>query len=387
MSGVTATDERMLGGLSAEGWDRLAGRNFYSSAGWLSYCETEYGGETGAVVVDRGGEPACAVPFAEVGDRLLWTYRWQDVLTAHGLPAPPPRGILVGPREGYQTHVLSPPGPAPTTAELEQLVAQLRELQTKGGDPAEQRGCVAMYVTTPDALALQRAGAPATPVLLFADAWVEVPEGGWAAWEASLSSHRRSNMHRDVRRFGAAGYHVEHLPLAECWDRLGEMAAASQAKYGHDADPEEERRALHHHVTCMGDAARVAVCRIGDGELTGFCLYYVWADTVFIRWSGFDYDRLVGASEYFNLVLYAQLELVSSLGLRWVHAAPGSTETKALRGAELRPLWLVDLAEDSVLAGASTEIRRHNARGYELLKADRQTAGAIADPEEWEVFL
>jgi hypothetical protein len=244
-----------------------------------------------------------------------------------------------------------------------------------------------MYLSTADARALLRAGAAASPVLLLTDAWIDVPEGGWEGYLASLTRHWRANVRRDVRLFREAGYRIEHVALADCWDGLGEMAAATQAKYGHDADPDEERSALHEHVAGMGEAARVALCRIGDGPPLGFCLYYVWADTVFIRWAGFDYEQLVGASEYFNLVLYAQIELAGSLGLRRLHAAPGSIETKAHRRAKLRPLWLVDLTEDSVLAGADEEIRAHNAREYELLKADPRTARAIADPREWEVFL
>nr|BFE86615.1 hypothetical protein GCM10020093_092160 [Planobispora longispora] len=32
-----------------------------------------------------------------------------------------------------------------------------------------------------------------------------------------------------------------------------------------------------------------------------------------------------------------------------------------LRGAELRPLWMLDLSRDSVLAGRDDDVRAHNA--------------------------
>jgi hypothetical protein len=368
----------MLGGLTPAVWDGLAGRNFYSSAAWLAFCAADFGGESAAAVVRRGDEPACAIPFVEVHDPsvLLSLYRWHDVLAEYGLPAPPPAGLLVGPREGYQTHVLSGPD-GPATADVEELVGRIREAHADA---------VAMYVTTAGASAFRDAGVETVPVALEADAWIEVPEGGWEPWLESLPKKRRYSVRQEVRRFGEAGYRVDQVGLPECWSQLGDMASATQAKYGEASDPEPLLRALENHARCMGDDARVALCRTGDGDPVGFCLYYVWADTVFIRWAGFDYERLADAAEYFNLVYYAQLELASARGWRWLHAGLKSTEAKALRGAELRPVWLVDLAEDSVLAGAASEVRSHNRRCYERLKADPRTADAVVD-DAWEPFL
>jgi hypothetical protein len=376
------SSRRALGGVSPEVWDRLAGRNFYSSDGWLSFCEKDFGGDSGAAVSFSEGQPVCALPFVEVHDSLPQLYRWPELLARRGLPAPSPGGLLIGPREGYQTHILSSTG-RPSASGVAAIIDQLRRVPASGDNSAV--GCVAMYVTTDDALALQRAGVTAIPVLLEPDAWIEIPEGGWAAWEASLPARRRNNVRREVRQFREAGYQVHQLALSECWQELGAMASASQAKYGRDSDPEPLLRALSNHVACMGDAARTILCRTSDGDPVGFCLYYVWRDTIFLRWAGFDYERLVGAAEYFNLCYYAQIELASELGLRWLHAGIKSTEAKALRGAQLRPLWLVDIAEDSILGRCAKQIRLHNARRYEGLKEDPRTAGAL-DHRAWEAF-
>ncbi|SDI10385.1 hypothetical protein SAMN05192558_101615 [Actinokineospora alba] len=363
-----------LGGLSAAAWDGLAGPHFYSSADWLGYCAAEFGGESAAAVSYQDGAPVCAVPYAWAGDSLFGRYRWHNILTAAGLPAPAPEGILVGPREGYQAHFLGTPGPAA----LGEVVDQVRVA-------ARGQSCVAMYVTTEDALALRRAGVTATPVLLDADAWVEVPGGDRAKWEASLSSKRRTMVRREQRKFRDSGYRIEQVPLTGCWERLGAVASATQAKYGHATTPEVELAALRSHAVHMGDAAQVALLSTPEGSVVGFCLYYVWRGTAFLRWVGFDYERLAGC-EYFSVVYYAQIECATELGIQWLHAGVGAMEAKAMRGARLRPLWLVDLTEDSVLAGAEPEIRAHNAAAYGELKAASATASAV-DDDAWRPFL
>jgi hypothetical protein len=58
-----------------------------------------------------------------------------------------------------------------------------------------------------------------------------------------------------------------------------------------------------------------------------------------------------------------------------VHPGIESPDAKALRGARLRPLWLLDLAEDSVLLGHADEIRAHNAAQVRRL---RETSPAVS---------
>jgi hypothetical protein len=371
-----------LGGMPESTWDGLADRNFYSSAAWLGFCATDFGRESGAAVCHRDGEPVCAVPYVTADSSLFTSYHWHDLLTAAGLPAPAPDGLLVGPREGYQTHFLGAAQATPT--ELADVVEQLRTAAAEA-DPAGHT-CVAMYVGTEDVLALQRAGITTTPVLLEPDAWIELPEGGLPAWQASLSRNRRSTVRGDLRRFRDAGFRSEHRLVTECWDKLGALASANQAKYGHSTSADLELKSLRNHALCMGEAARTSLLYAPDGGLAGFCLHYVWHDTVTLRWSGFDYDRLSDAREYFNLCYYSNIERADELGIRWLHAGVWSTDAKARRGAWLRPLWLLDLTENSALAGADEAIRAHNASRYAELKANPITAESL-DELGWKPFL
>jgi hypothetical protein len=381
---AAAGDDR-LGGLTAAAWDGLAGPHLFSTAAWLKLCALHGGAQPGAAVSFTGGEPTAAVPYAALTAPPFPLYRWNELLAQRELPALAPGGLLVGPSHGYGTHLLVRPGVDRTSA-VAQLVEQLRDRARGAGPTSAGRACVAMYVTTSDAQALLAAGVSAPPVLLEADAWLELAPGGWDAWLQTLPSKRRTNVRREAGRFEEAGYTVMHLPLTECYERLPALAGATQAKYGHGADVAVWRELLQMHIAAMGPAARVALCERGGGEPVGFCLYYVRGETLYLRWAGFDYDRLAGAAEYFNLLYYSQIRLAAGLGVRWIHAGIKSLEAKALRGCELRPLWLVDLAEDSPLARHRDAVHAHNARAYERLAADARTRSALRDRDAWLAF-
>ena len=117
-----------------------------------------------------------------------------------------------------------------------------------------------------------------------------------------------------------------------------------------------------------------------------FCIYYVWGETMFARWVGFDYDRLAGAAEYFNVLFYSLVKRAPEVGARRIHAAGAKKAAKARRGAELAPLWLVDLTEDSPLADAADRIRRHNRSLYERWAADASIARQLVPEDEWRAF-
>jgi hypothetical protein len=374
-----------FGGLSPEDWDKLAGDHFYSTSAWLRFCTAEAGTPGGAVLSRVGGDPAWAVPTRELAGLPSWSrYWWNSHLAESGLPLLPPQGMLVGPPEGFQTHLLAPTA-GRSTAALGTLVDDLRRL-TGQGDRTEERACVAMYVTTDDVRSLHAAGVSAHPVLLDADAWIPVPEGGWPDWLETLPAKRSRTIRREDRAFWAAGYQIAEMPLADCVEQIGVAAAATLHKYGHETTPETELVSLRRVVEWMGDAARVSVLSVGDGAPVGFCIYYVWGETVYLRWAGFDYDRLVGSAEYFNLLYYNQVRRAPERGVRWIHAGATAQAAKALRGAELRPLWLLDLTEDSVLATAAEQVRQHNAGVHARFADDPRTAPALVPGEDWATF-
>jgi uncharacterized protein len=360
--------------VSRDAWDEMTGHNFYSSAGWLDFCALEHGGEFHAVVAGNG--PAeVAVPVYSGGGRAGSPYDWNAELAGRKLPAVAADGLLVGSREGYQAHLL-PSAPRPSTDAVTRLLAELRE---RAGDQA----CVAMYLDTEGVRLFRAAGVTAPAVLLEGDTSIPVPAGGFDAWLAGLTKKRRGTVRKEIAVFSEAGYRIQHLPLRECSEAIAPLAVSTEAKYDFQAGPEEDLASFHNHEKALGDAAMVVLCTLDDVPV-GFCLYYEWQDTVFLRWTGFDYSRLRNSFEYFNLLYYEQLRRAAGRNIRWIHAGMKAMRAKVLRGAEIRPLWLLDLSATSPLTGAEQAVREHNAAYLADILADPTLAGGIADRAQWD---
>ncbi|WP_103341268.1 peptidogalycan biosysnthesis protein [Amycolatopsis sp. CA-126428] len=352
---MTAFDDA-LGGLSTADWEGISANRLYSSHQWLGLLAQD-GATTGAVHGRTSGGELAALPVTVVADEPNPFYRWHDELTARGLAAPASSGVLAGPRRGYQTHLLTAPGTDPVAA-AEAVLAGLAELAGVAvGAPR-----VAMFLDTASVVALRSAGVRAMPVLLRPDAWLPVPDGDWDTWLASLPSRSRAELvRREVRKFAKAGYEVTEHPLADWTDVAGRLLTNTEARYGHSGDPTGRQAFLRRQAERLGPAARVLLCAPPGEPPLGYCLYYLWGDTLFLRSAGFDYDRLRNAAEYFNLVYYLPVRIAAAAGARWIHAGVEASEAKAMRGAVLRPLWMLDLSPDSVLAGQDDALRAANA--------------------------
>jgi hypothetical protein len=342
-----------LGGCSAGEWPGTDAGHFYSSAGWLRLCAESVPDPTGAVVAATAEAATAAVPVAVVDRDPGEFYRWTEQLTRRQLPAPPAKGLLVGPRRGYQTHLLRSGGSA-----LAAAAALLKLIRAATSGPA-----IAMYLSTPDVVALRTAGVQRLPVLLKPDAWISVPEGDLSQWLATVTSSRRQLIRRETRKFEAVGYEVEDVLLtAEVAELAGQLLTNTEARYGHSAHPDARIRFLTRQAEELAGQGRVLLLRRPGGEPVGYCLYYLYGETLFLRSAGFDYFRLADAAEYFNLVYYHPLRRAIAAGARWIHAGVEAVAAKALRGAELRPLWLLDLGT----AGAGVD------RENELIRAANQ---------------
>jgi hypothetical protein len=370
-----------VGGLDGNQWDELAGDHFYSSAFWLRLCDLEPGGTSGGLHVDLPGGGRAAVPVIAVGDNPHPNTRWRRLLTARGLPSPPDRGILVGQRRGYLAHLLATEG-TDLAAAASALLDEVRSCcpPVPGTAPAR----VALYLTTPDVLALREAGVRAMPVALAADASIEIPAGGWDAFLASLSSHRARRIRSEARRFSQAGYHVEQRALGEAHADVARLAFQVARRYGKADSIDPFLTGFRLQGEFAGPRAQVLLCSYDGGPPVGCCLYYRDGGTVYLRAVGFDYDRLRGVAEYFNLTYYIPAQMP---GVRRLHAGIASPDAKALRGARLEPLWLLDLTPDSVLERHADQARAHNAAFRSELACLSPTVAAAMPAELWEAFF
>jgi len=376
-----------LGGLSDATWDAMAGDRFYSSSLWLRLCELAGGSVSGAVHIGLPSGGQAGMPIAMVEDEPNPHLRWHDLLYSRDLPAPRPGGLLVGQRRGYLGHVLSTPDADSDEAATAVLEA-VRSVRAPAGNPRHSGrpdlNRVAMYLTTPDVLALRAAGVSAVPVVLKTDAWIGIPPGGWDAWLDALGSHRARRVRNEVRRFERAGYHVEQRSLRDCASDVGRLLACTEAKYGRNVDPAQLTRSFAAQGELAGDDAQVLLCRPLDCPAVGFCLFYRRGDTVYLRAIGFDYEQLRSAAEYFNLVYYIPARWP---GVRWLHAGTETPVGKSLRGATLAPLWLLDLTEHSIHIDAGASIREHNLKYFNSLASSSSAVSRALDQSQWDHFF
>ncbi|MDT8912013.1 hypothetical protein [Amycolatopsis sp. PS_44_ISF1] len=380
MPAITDTFADAVGGIGDAEWDRLAGDRFYSSALWLRICALEPGAVSGGLSVATPDGGRAAVPVAAVTEAATPDMRWHEILAARGLPAPGPAGLLVGQRRGYLAHLLTEEGTDRVEAAAEVLAA-VRALRPPRHDEPIAR--VAMHLTTDDVRTLRAAGAKTVPVALTTDAWIDVPPGGYEEWLESLSAHRARRIRSEARKFEKAGYQVEHRTLAECWPDAARLLAGSLLHHGRSVDLAPLAESFREQGELAGSRAQVALCARPGEPPVGFCLYYRCGDTVYLRAHGLDHDRLVSACEYFNLTYYMGARLP---GVRRMHAGAGSAEGKVLRGATLRPLWLLDLSEDSPLAGHEAEIRRQNRAQLAGLGESSPAVAEALDHELWKPY-
>ena len=379
-------------GLGREAWDRLAGDHFYACSGWLDFSANDPGARTrtGNVHTTLSDGGTAAVPVTAIWHENNGFYQWNRLLDRVGLAPVAGQGLLVGPHRGYQTNLLVSPGSDRTEAAGALLgeVAALRDqaaAERLFDEPSADRiPCYAMFLNSADVRTLRAAGVRAQPVLCATDAWIPTQAEDWDSWLRTLPSRRRGELiRRDVRRFENAGYGFVELPLSECYQEAALMSQGTQARYGQPADVGVLAESLRVQAEAMGDAARVLMCARPGGRPVGFILFYRWGDGTWLKGAGFHYDELVDASEYFNLVYYQPIRDGLRAGRRWLHAGIASTDTKAMRGAQISPLWMIEL-----FGGAADDdaIRAYNAAQLrELTESSAAVAKAVTD-EDWLEF-
>ncbi|MGL4175502.1 MAG: GNAT family N-acetyltransferase [Dermatophilaceae bacterium] len=307
-------------------------------------------------------------------------YRFRDLLEARGLAPRTGSRLLLGPRRGYRTEILTNPGASEprVDAAMEALVARLGvEAAASGLD-----GVMALYADSATADRLRRA-APEAPVLHLADdAWIDLPGTGFDDYLAALGRHRRQRVAREIRTFETQGADVSLHRLSEVAHDVAPLLAANQARHGHPADVATIARSLARQGELFGDRAEVLVLVHGD-RTVGFVAFYTHGETIFLRATGTDPETLPGVLAYLNLAYYLPVHLAYERELRRLHLGIEASETKALRGARLHPAWLVDLADDPVITAQTAD--RRNVRELADREASPILSRALAH-DEWAPF-
>ncbi|MBW5481338.1 GNAT family N-acetyltransferase [Streptomyces bambusae] len=318
----------------ADRWDALSAQaGFYLSHRWLSAQQHDPTARVRYALVHDEGRLIAAAPLYVVDTEPNDLYRVHEIVPGRA----PGRTVLAGARRGYLNAPLLHPRLTPDRRReaLGRLVAASRSLAA-----AEQAQPWWLYVT--DAAAAELADVcNAVPVQLNQDARIPLPGSTFDDYLAGLPSKRRVTIRRERRAFAEAGYELRTLRLSECADAAGALAAQLQGRHGHPADPGFMAALLREQAEGMADTGIVHAA-YAENRMIAFSLFYLHADTVWIRSTGYEYAQLRGAHEYFNLVYYLPIEYAYAHGATALHLGMESLRAKTFRGAVTSALWAVD---------------------------------------------
>ncbi|MEU1128637.1 GNAT family N-acetyltransferase [Streptomyces sp. NPDC005900] len=322
-------------------WEAIAApAGFYLSHRWLAAQQQDRTARVRYALVHEGGALVAAAPLYSVDTEPNDLYRVPELVPGRA----PSRTLLVGARRGYLNAPLLHPGLTP-----DRRREALNHLLRAADSLAAREGAQPWWLYVTDAAAAELADACGTePVRLNEDARIPLPGDTFEDYLSGLPSSRRTAIRRERRAFAEAGYELRRLRLSECAEEVGALAAQSQARHGHPADPAFMARLFREQAEGMADSGTVHAA-YADGRMAAFSLGYRHADTLWMRASGCDYARLRGAHEYFNLVFYVPIEDACAHGAGALHLGMESLRAKTLRGAVTSPLWAVEAAAPKAL--------------------------------------
>ena len=341
-------------------WDALAGdEGFFVSHAWLRFVESQVPAEY--VAATAGGRVVAALPLYRVAHE---PNAWYDPRRLAALVGADEPVVLAGSRAGYRSTLLAS-GPDELAAVLEEALASVAE-------------ALVFPFLTSRALAALAAVAPVTAALDTVEAGLTDCGDGFDDYLARLGGDRRNKVRRERRAFRESGLCVGLRRLDECRREVAPLLANVQRRYDQPADAAVLTGLLEAEAAALAGRSAVFTGEDAGGIVAAF-LTYRFGSGLFGRLAGFDYDRLPGAFEYFNLGVYEPVAYLAEHGLRTLHLGVGSWQAKAFRGATIRPLWTA-----LVRTGAPGLRLRHPERADEWI--ERLEAGRHAyEQADWRL--
>jgi predicted N-acyltransferase len=352
--------------VDAVAWDQLAGSNFYLGRSWLRLQERlNLPVQRRYIQICADGVTVGAVPIVLADKPTSDEYDPQVLLSDlphHG------RGLtLAGNTRGYWNRLMIDPAYPRSKAVRDALVqAVTAQAQSGGAWPVWW-----LYLDTESAHALGDAYGT-TPAIIDADCEIPLSGSAFQDYLDTLTPSRAREVRRERKRYAAAGYDDVEGRMSTWPQQIATLLCNTQRRYGLDVSDYDMRSVL--------DALRWATSDSGvihgtllDGELLAYSLAFAQGQKLHLRVVGFDYERLKGVGEYFEVCFYRPIEHAMARGLRALHLGTASYMAKVARGARLVPLWAV--CSDSTMAPPQL-MRRQAARHTQRI---RDELGPLAD--------
>ncbi|MFL6122117.1 GNAT family N-acetyltransferase [Actinophytocola sp.] len=338
-------------------WNRLATpAGFYSSYEWLATVEPENQGHCRYVEVWQGDRLAAALPVYLVTAQSNTSYR----PATHFDKAPAAATVcLAGSHRGYRNTVLLDP----------ELTGSARAGALAAVADALGRTCAGagyayfLFLTSAGVATLRELGGCLPPVPTYAaEATLAAVGEGFDDYLGSLTATRRKTVRKEIRRFGRAGLTVSVEPVWEQRDLLVRLVGNLNRKHGRAFAERDHRAALDRQQEHLAGSAVMFVCRAGLLPV-GLTMGFVWGGWLYLWYAGFDYDRMPGGYEYFNVTIYEPLRYCYEHGLSGVHLGAGTQHAKGVRGATVAPLfasaWPVSEVDELASTGLRERVAEH----------------------------
>lgn len=293
--------------------------------------------DSGYVTIARQGTPVLALPMY-APQRAEWPDPHYDVPALLGLAdrAPATGFCLLGGRADLRCTLLRAAGTDP---------AQLADAATlavgfaRGAAARSRRRCALLYVDADGPLqqAARSVGvagsAPLGERYVIPDVGAGLPE-----YLSLLGASRRGIVRRDLRKLDQLGLRAEAGDWSAVLDESAPLIARVKQQHQQADLPalvryRLSRRALDPDVRCVAFSTRQ------DGRLTAVTTGWVYGSTLELYEVGLaDEPAADRGLCYLEVMFYAPLRLMWSLGLRTLDLSLASARPKTLRGAEPRPL-------------------------------------------------
>lgn len=356
-----------LTAVDAAEWNALtAGNSFYLTHQWLAAQDLGQAVAPRYFLARRQGRLAGALPTYIVENEGHEAYQPERIADGRWSG----RYVIAGGRRAYANDTLVA-GDLPAV-DRDAVVRALVDAAVARADESNLDGVLFLYLSTAGAKAVTSVHPGAQPLLTSAEAVIDLPGRCFEDYLAEFSPRRRRELAREVARFEGAGYTLETGRAREHWEEMVPLFSNLQERYGQGGGPERWRAVVERQAARLDDYALILLCREPEakgGSVVGSVLTYPWSGTLYQKLVGFDYAKLGGAFEYFNLVYYFPIKYAYANNIRTLHLGREAFEAKLRRGARLRPLWSVEVGhrtstETTVRAPAwnSAESQRWRAR-------------------------
>jgi hypothetical protein len=170
---------------------------------------------------------------------------------------------------------------------------------------------------------------------------LDLPGDTFDDYLGCLTSRRRGQVRREMRRFAEAGGTVDHAVGADAAGWLGlvaQLESALQQAHGFTASDNLYLALNRRFLDQFGPSMHLLRASLHGEPVATVTLLHTGGEMVVRAFGACDHPEVRAAMVYFNLVYYASIGLAQRLGVRRMWFGTSTVDTKRWRGLTVVPL-------------------------------------------------